>query len=150
MTRVIIELDVILRGVTHFYDDSTADQGKQVKLGFLTGLVPKRRSLAFEIILFRATRGNVFLRQSFVDEVVIDPNSGEKVKKNVFVVFFSGEKAKSKILKICKAFEANRYPFAEDLGKQPQIILKVSGKLFELKTTIGAGLLHCANLLETI
>ncbi|KAF5818003.1 putative proteasome endopeptidase complex [Helianthus annuus] len=130
--------------------DSTADQGKQVKLGFLTCLVSKGRSLAFERILFCATRGNVFLRQSFVDEVVIDPNSGEKFKKNVFVVFFSGERAKSKILKICEAFEANRYPFAEDLGKQAQIVLKVSGKLSELKTTIDAGLLHRANLLETI
>ncbi|XP_076894621.1 V-type proton ATPase subunit a3-like [Bidens hawaiensis] len=130
--------------------DSTVDQGKQVKLGFLTGLVPKGRSMAFERILFRATRGNVFLRQSSVDEAVIDPNSGEKVAKNVFVVFFSGERAKSKILKICEAFGANRYPYAEDLGKQAQMIIEVSGKLTELKTTIDAGLLHRASLLETI
>ncbi|KAL8195355.1 hypothetical protein R6Q57_025758 [Mikania cordata] len=130
--------------------ESTADQGKQVKLGFLTGLVPKGRSMAFERILFRATRGNVFLRQSSVDEAVIDPNSGEKVEKNVFVVFFSGERAKSKILKICEAFGANRYPFAEDLGKQAQMITEVSGRISELKTTIDAGLLHRANLLETI
>ncbi|XP_076900406.1 V-type proton ATPase subunit a3-like [Bidens hawaiensis] len=130
--------------------ESTADQGKQVKLGFLTGLVPKGRSMAFERILFRATRGNVFLRQSSVDEAVIDPNSGEKVEKNVFVVFFSGERAKSKILKICEAFGANRYPYAEDLGKQAQMIIEVSGRLSELKTTIDAGLLHRASLLETI
>ncbi|KAI3755585.1 hypothetical protein L1987_55389 [Smallanthus sonchifolius] len=130
--------------------ESATDQGKQVKLGFLTGLVPKGRSMAFERILFRATRGNVFLRQSSVDEAVIDPNSGEKVEKNVFVVFFSGERAKSKILKICEAFGANRYPFAEDLGKQAQMIIEVSGRLSELKTTIDAGLLHRATLLETI
>lgn len=129
--------------------DST-DQSKQVKLGFLTGLVPKGRALAFERILFRATRGNVFLRQSSVDEAVIDPTSGEKVEKNVFVVFFSGERAKSKILKICEAFGANRYPYAEDLGKQAQMITEVSGRLSELKTTIDTGLLHRENLLETI
>lgn len=35
--------------------------------------------MAFERILFRATRGNVFLKQVSVDEPVVDPVSGEKV-----------------------------------------------------------------------
>lgn len=48
-----------------------------------------------------------------------------QVEKNVFLVFFSGEKAKSKILKICEAFGANRYPFEEDLVKQEQSITEV-------------------------
>jgi hypothetical protein len=47
------------------------------------------------------------------------------VEKNVFVVFYSGERAKNKILKICEAFGANRYPFHEDLGKQAQMINEV-------------------------
>ena len=48
-----------------------------------------------------------------------------QAEKNVFVVFYSGERAKSKILKICEAFGANRYPFSEDLGKQAQMITEV-------------------------
>uniref|UniRef100_A0A5B6ZDC6 V-type proton ATPase subunit a n=2 Tax=Davidia involucrata TaxID=16924 RepID=A0A5B6ZDC6_DAVIN len=126
------------------------DTSKQVKLGFLTGLIPREKSMAFERILFRATRGNVFLKQVVVEDPVIDPVSGEKVEKNVFVVFYSGEMAKKKILKICEAFGANRYPFTEDLGKQAQMITEVSGRLSELKTTIDAGLLHRGNLLQTI
>lgn len=55
------------------------DPSKQVKLGFVSGLVPREKSLAFERILFRATRGNVFLKQSVVEDSVIDPVSGEKV-----------------------------------------------------------------------
>lgn len=43
----------------------------------------------------------------------------------MFVVFYSGERAKNKILKICEAFGANRYPFNEDLGKQAQMITEV-------------------------
>ena len=35
--------------------------------------------MAFERIIFRATRGNVFLRQAVVEELVTDPLSGEKV-----------------------------------------------------------------------
>lgn len=41
------------------------------------------------------------------------------------MVFFSGERAKNKILKICEAFGANRYPFSEDLSKQAQSINEV-------------------------
>lgn len=59
--------------------ESSADSSKQVKLGFLAGLVPRDKSMAFERILFRATRGNVFLRQTVVEDPVTDPVSGEKV-----------------------------------------------------------------------
>lgn len=48
-----------------------------------------------------------------------------QTEKNVFVVFYAGEKVKAKILKICDAFGANRYPFAEELGKQAQMITEV-------------------------
>lgn len=126
------------------------DPLKQVKLGFVSGLVPRVKSMAFERILFRTTRGNVFLKQAVVEDPVIDPVSVEKVEKNVFVIFYSGDRAKNKILKICDAFGANRYPFADDLGKQLQMITEVSGRLSELKTTIDAGLLHRNNLLQTI
>ncbi|XP_058074991.1 V-type proton ATPase subunit a3-like [Magnolia sinica] len=126
------------------------EPSKQVKLGFVSGLVPKEKSMAFERILFRATRGNMFLKQAVVEDPVTDPVSGEKVEKNVFVVFYSGERAKAKILKICEAFGANRYPFSDDLSKQMQMIEEVSGRLAELKTTIDVGLLHRNNLLNTI
>ena len=55
------------------------DPSKQVKLGFVSGLVTREKSMAFERIMFRATRGNVFLKQAVVDGPVIDPVSGEKV-----------------------------------------------------------------------
>ncbi|KAK0575468.1 hypothetical protein LWI29_001122 [Acer saccharum] len=126
------------------------EPSNHVKLGYVSGLVPREKSMGFERILFRATRGNVFLKQSVVEKPVTDPVSGEKVEKNVFVVFYSGERAKNKILKICDAFGANRYPFTEDLGKQFQMITEVSVRLSELKTTIDVGLVHRSNLLQTI
>ncbi|CAA3004269.1 Vacuolar proton ATPase a3 [Olea europaea subsp. europaea] len=107
--------------------ETTTDPSKQVKLGFITGLVPREKSIAFERIYFELPG----------------------VEKNVFAVFFSGERSKIKILKICDAFGANRCPFAEDLGKQAQTIKEV-WRLSELKTTIDAGIVHCGNLLQTI
>ncbi|XP_057495439.1 V-type proton ATPase subunit a3-like [Actinidia eriantha] len=130
--------------------ETSTDPSKQVKLGFLAGVVPRGKSMAFERILFRATRGNVFLNQAVLEDPVIDPVSGEKVEKNVFLVFYSGERAKNKIIKICEAFGANRYSFPEDLGNQAHMVNEVSERLSELKTTIDAGLLHRGNLLQTI
>ncbi|KAF3325221.1 V-type proton ATPase subunit a2 [Carex littledalei] len=40
---------------------------KQVKVGFVSGLVPKEKAMTFEWILFHATRGNMFFRQEPVD-----------------------------------------------------------------------------------
>lgn len=131
-------------------EDKSADPSKSIQLGFFTGLVPRDKSMAFERILFRATRGNVFVRQATVENPVTDPASGEKVEKNVFVIFYSGDRAKNKILKICEAFGANRYSFYEEAGKQAQMLKEVSGRLSELRTTIDAGLLHRGNLLQTI
>ncbi|KAI4336825.1 hypothetical protein L6164_015305 [Bauhinia variegata] len=130
--------------------EMTTDPSKLIRLGYISGLVPREKAMAFERILFRATRGNVFLKQAVVEHPVVDPLSGEKVDKNAFVVFYSGERAKSKILKICDAFGANRYPFTDDIGKQFQMINEVSGRLLELKTTIDVGQLHWSNLLQTI
>ncbi|KAJ6917775.1 hypothetical protein NC651_012067 [Populus alba x Populus x berolinensis] len=67
------------------------------KLGYISGLVAREKSMAFERILFRATRGNVFLKQTVLANAVVDPVSGDEVEKNVFVVFYSGERAKNKI-----------------------------------------------------
>jgi hypothetical protein len=60
------------------------DPLKQVQLGFLSGLVPKQKAMAFERILFRATRGNMLLRQESVDEPIADPQSGEKVTTSLY------------------------------------------------------------------
>lgn len=60
------------------------DPSKQVKLGFVSGLVAREKSMAFERILFRATRGNVFLKQVVVEDPVIDPVSGEKVDPSYY------------------------------------------------------------------
>ena len=71
---------------------------KAARLGFVAGLVPEDKLNPFERLLFRATRGNMFLKSASVGAVV-DPTTGERVEKAVFMVFFAGERARSKILK---------------------------------------------------
>ncbi|CAF1118658.1 unnamed protein product [Adineta steineri] len=45
------------------------------KLGFITGVVPRERMVAFERMLWRVCRGNVFLRQAEIPELIEDPVS---------------------------------------------------------------------------
>lgn len=47
----------------------------------------------------------------------------------VFIVFFSGERARHKITKICEAFGVNRYPFPEDAARQRQMKVEVRSKV---------------------
>jgi len=70
------------------------------RLGFVAGLIPQQKLDSFERILFRATRGNVFVRSSSVGRVR-DPSSGEQLEKSAFVVFFAGDRSKTKIMKVC-------------------------------------------------
>jgi len=111
---------------------------KAVRLGFITGVLPTHKTRGFERVAFRATRGNMFLKQSAVDGKVEDPATGEEAEKTVFVVFFAGERARTKILKICEAFGANRYPFPEDFARQRQMCSEVNARLQELQSTLDA------------
>lgn len=72
---------------------------KSMRLGFVAGTIAEDKLHSFERLLFRATRGNMFLKHSSVGTVV-DPTTTEKVEKAVFVVFFAGERARSKVLKV--------------------------------------------------
>ncbi|XP_028098327.1 V-type proton ATPase subunit a1-like isoform X2 [Camellia sinensis] len=74
----------------------------------------------------------------------------EQVEKMVFVVFFSGEQAKTKTTKICEAFGANCYPVPEDITKQRQLTREVLSRLSELEATLDAGIRHRNKALTSI
>jgi len=124
-------------------------QGGPGRLGFVAGLIQQEKLVAFERLLFRATRGNVFLRTSPVGSVR-DPAAGEAQEKHVFVVFHAGERARAKVLRICEAFNANRYPFPEEPSRQRQMHGEVTARLRELHTTIEAGDRHREGVLQGI
>ncbi|KAI8523966.1 hypothetical protein RHMOL_Rhmol13G0112700 [Rhododendron molle] len=122
----------------------------QSGLRFISGIISKAKVLNFERMLFRATRGNMLFNQAPTDEQIVDPVSTEMVEKIVFVVFFSGEQARTKILKICEAFGANSYPVPEDTTKQRQLMREVLSRLSELEVTLDAGIRHRNNALSSI
>jgi hypothetical protein len=72
---------------------------KATRLGFTAGTIDVENLVPFERLLFRATRGNMFLRSSEVGAIT-DPNTNKLKQKAVFVVFYAGERAKLKITKV--------------------------------------------------
>jgi V-type H+-transporting ATPase subunit a len=72
---------------------------KMARVGFVAGTIQSDKIAAFERLLFRATRGNVFLKQSAVGKIR-DPASGEEMEKSVFVIFFAGERSRAKVNKV--------------------------------------------------
>ncbi|KAM7278411.1 hypothetical protein ACFE04_005545 [Oxalis oulophora] len=119
-------------------------------LRFISGIICRNKVLSFERMLFRATRGNLLFNQAPADVEIMDPFSTDTVEKTVFVVFFSGERARTKFLKICEAFGANCYPVPDDISKQRQITGEVSARLSELETTLDAGIRHRNKILSSI
>ncbi|XWS52726.1 hypothetical protein CRYUN_Cryun11dG0095100 [Craigia yunnanensis] len=122
----------------------------QSGLRFISGIICKSGALRFERMLFRATRGNMLFNQAPAGEEIMDPLSAEMVEKTVFVVHFSGEQARTKVLKICEAFGANCYPIPEDINKQRKITREVLSHLSELVTTLDAGIHHRNKALTSI
>lgn len=82
------------------WQEASTDSSNQSRLGFIAGVVTKTKCASFERILFRATRGNMYLKQSPWADFVADPASGDQViflftsiewfSKCVITIFFFG------------------------------------------------------------
>lgn len=77
-----------------------AVQEKVARIGFVAGTIASEKVMAFERLLFRATRGNMYLRETSVGKVK-DPITGDNIDKHVFVIFFAGDRARFKVMKVC-------------------------------------------------
>jgi len=71
--------------------EPAAADTRTIKLGFVTGLILREKFLAFERVLWRSTRGNLFMKYAEVEEKIKDPLSGEFVEK-MYLLSFIKEK----------------------------------------------------------
>eukprot|EP01095_Lingulamoeba_sp_RSL-Kostka_P005115 TRINITY_DN1646_c1_g1_i1.p1 TRINITY_DN1646_c1_g1~~TRINITY_DN1646_c1_g1_i1.p1 ORF type:complete len:844 (+),score=333.58 TRINITY_DN1646_c1_g1_i1:2169-4700(+) len=107
--------------------------GNFTGVGFVTGVIKRSKMPLFERILWRTTRGNLFLRQQEIETWLKDPVSGEYEEKNVFIVFYQGQKAADKINKICSAMNVNLYPCPEDSEEREGMSQQISNRINDLK-----------------
>ncbi|XP_015272703.1 PREDICTED: V-type proton ATPase 116 kDa subunit a isoform 4, partial [Gekko japonicus] len=106
------------------------------KLGFIAGVIKRERMGPFERLLWRACRGNIYLRFSEMDTPLEDPVTQEEMKKNVFIIFYQGEQLKQKIRKICEGFRATVYPCPESAAERREMADGVNTRIEDLNTVI--------------
>lgn len=121
--------DVEQRGA----NGDTSNQGQQsfleMNIGFVAGVIPRDRIGAFERILWRTLRGNLYMNQSEIPDPVIDPATNEETRKNVFVIFAHGKHIISKIRKISESLGASLYGVDENSELRRDQIHEVNTRL---------------------
>ncbi|XP_077262793.1 V-type ATPase subunit a family protein Vha100-1 isoform X2 [Temnothorax americanus] len=120
-------------------DDNIARQSTlgPVQLGFVAGVILRERIPAFERMLWRACRGNVFLRQAEIETPLEDPSTGDQVYKSVFIIFFQGDQLKTRVKKICEGFRATLYPCPEAPADRREMAMGVMTRIEDLNTVLG-------------
>jgi V-type H+-transporting ATPase subunit a len=67
-----------------------------------------------------------------INEMVVDPVSGQSEEKCVFMIFAHGKEVLKKVRKIAESMSATLYQVDEDLDKRRQASLEVSTKIQDL------------------
>ncbi|BAE58186.1 vacuolar H+-ATPase V0 sector, subunit A [Aspergillus flavus] len=133
-------------------------QGQQsfleMNIGFVAGVIPRDRIGAFERILWRTLRGNLYMNQSEIPEAIIDPTTNEESHKNVFVIFAHGKNIIAKIRKISESLGASLYGVDENSELRRDQIHEVNTRLSDVgnvlrntKNTLDAELTQIARSL---
>uniref|UniRef100_A0A8C9G672 V-type proton ATPase subunit a n=1 Tax=Pavo cristatus TaxID=9049 RepID=A0A8C9G672_PAVCR len=117
-------------------------------LRFTAGVIKRERVIPFERLLWRACRGNIYLRYTEMDTPLEDPVTREEVKKNVFIIFYQGEQLKQKIKKICDGFRATVYPCPESATERREMLDGVNTRIEDLNTVITQTESHRQRLLH--
>ncbi|KAL3316975.1 hypothetical protein Ciccas_004372 [Cichlidogyrus casuarinus] len=154
----LTELKHILRKTQNFFSEDEQINVKAVDsaylglgqmLDFTAGVILRDRLPAFERMLWRACRGNVFLKQAEIETPLEDPLTGDKVHKSVFIIFFQGDQLKARVKKICEGFHATIYPCPESQADRRKITMEAVSKSEDLEVVIKQTKEHRRRILET-
>ena len=89
-------------------DERGPYQTDEMTFSNIAGVLPSVDKVRFERMLFRATRGNCYVRFSALSGKAVDA-FGNHIPKICFIIFYKSTAIEAKIKRICDAFSANRY-----------------------------------------
>jgi V-type H+-transporting ATPase subunit a len=116
------------------------DVGRDLDMRFssITGVVATEEKARFERMIFRATRGNCFVRFAPIKQPITDPHTGEVTEKSVFIVFYKSVSIENKLKKICDAFMAHRYslPDMDDAPAIDRMLTENAQELVDSRTVL--------------
>ncbi|KAF2258025.1 vacuolar ATP synthase 98 kDa subunit [Lojkania enalia] len=127
----------LLRDVEQSGHTEGADRSFSVmNIGFVAGVIPRDRIAAFERILWRTLRGNLYMNQSEIPEPIINPETNEEISKNVFIIFAHGKEIIAKIRKISESLGADLYSVDENSELRRDQIREVNTRLSDLASVL--------------
>ncbi|KAL2020747.1 hypothetical protein VTK56DRAFT_7945 [Thermocarpiscus australiensis] len=107
-----------------------------MNIGFVAGVIPRERVAAFERILWRTLRGNLYMNQAEIPEPLIDPTNNEPMQKNVFVIFAHGKEILAKIRKISESMGAEIYNVDENSDLRREQVHEVNARLNDVQNVL--------------
>ncbi|KAL7727761.1 hypothetical protein ACLKA6_008092 [Drosophila palustris] len=143
----VLNLDSSNRGAGVVDEATVQHRGR---LGFVAGVINRERVFGFERMLWRISRGNVFLKRSDLDAPLNDPATGHPIYKTVFVAFFQGEQLKNRIKKVCTGFHASLYPCPSSHNEREEMVKNVRTRLEDLKLVLSQTEDHRSRVLATV
>ena len=108
-----------------------------MNIGFVSGVISRERIAAFERILWRTLRGNLYMNQSEIPEPIVDPTDNSETQKNVFVIFAHGKEIIAKIRKISESLGAELYSVDENSDLRRDQVHEVNTRLSDLSNVLG-------------
>lgn len=105
------------------------------------GVINQVEQERFAKFVFRSTRGNAFTHFRQITEVLTDPKTGEECQKSVFVVYYQGNSNSAmhgRILKACRQFGANTYPWVSTAAQAREKLRAITQEASEKERALMA------------
>ncbi|XP_014669028.1 PREDICTED: V-type proton ATPase 116 kDa subunit a isoform 1-like [Priapulus caudatus] len=122
--------------VSSSLDASGPTRAVEGHFGFVSGVILRERLSSFERVLWRACRGNIYLKFADIDTPLEDPVTGDQVNKCVFIILFQGEQLKSRVKKICEGFRATLYPCPDSPAERREMAIGVMTRIEDLNIVL--------------
>ena len=132
-------------------DEGERDKGEEreeredrtsLQLNLCAGVMDRARVLAFEKMLWRVSKGNVYTKFADIEEELKacdkkvvpfycyyflhmqDPKTGDNLIKSVFIIFYQGEALRKTVRKICDGFHCSVYPVSHSAQERRAALLQ--------------------------
>lgn len=133
--RSIGSLDAVRAGEMGFDAEigvGGGGNGRDINVGFVTGVIPRDRISTLERVLWRSLRGNMFLNYIDIEEPIHDPKQEEPVYKSAFIVFAHGESLRERAKKISESLGATLYSVNSSVEQRQEDLIDIMTRIDDL------------------
>mmetsp|Transcript_9082 Transcript_9082/g.12167 ORF Transcript_9082/g.12167 Transcript_9082/m.12167 type:complete len:849 (-) Transcript_9082:50-2596(-) len=105
-------------------------------LTMIMGAIPLQNAAVFQRVIWRVTRGNMFIRMEDIPDSLPSSNPDESVMKSAFLILTQSVIASDKIKKLCESFGANVYDCPDSAEARQNEVLALRGRENDLQVVL--------------